>query len=154
MGADIYMFIEHKNPVTNKWNLVKNSKWSHNMVPINRNSGLFHILCGYNKNDFNEISVICECKGLPLDIDKEAAFWLEDLAFTSYLSLEEIQNFDWDKEVYYFEEDCKHSEIAWVKSFFVCKFTFSLLGYCILCGVLAELCKDAALFFIVFCHIE
>ena len=41
-----------------------------------------------------------------------------------------------------------------VKSFFVCKFTFSLLGYCILCGVLAELCKDAALFFIVFCHIE
>ena len=34
MGADIYMFIEHKNPVTNKWNLVKNSKWSHNMVPI------------------------------------------------------------------------------------------------------------------------
>ena len=22
------------------------------------------------------------------------------------------QNFDWDKEVYYFEEDCKHSEIA------------------------------------------
>lgn len=54
MGADIYMFIEHKNPVTNKWNLVKNSKWSHNMVPINRNSGLFHILCGYNKNDFNE----------------------------------------------------------------------------------------------------
>lgn len=44
--------------------------------------------------------------------DKETAFWLEDLTFTSYLSLEEIQNFDWDKEVYYFEEDCKHSEIA------------------------------------------
>lgn len=82
------------------------------MVPIDRNNGLFHILCGYNKNDFNEISVICECKGLPLDIDKETAFWLEDLAFTSYLSLEEIQNFDWDKEVYYFEEDCKYSEIA------------------------------------------
>lgn len=94
MGADIWMFIEHKNPATNKWNLVKNSKWSHNMVPIDRNNGLFHILCGYNKNDFNEISVICECKGLPLDIDKETAFWLEDLAFTSYLSLEEIQNFD------------------------------------------------------------
>ena len=44
--------------------------------------------------------------------------------------------------------------VSSVKSFFVCKFTFSLLGYCILCGVLAELCKDAALFFIVFCHIE
>lgn len=112
MGADIWMFIEHKNPATNMWNLVKNSKWSHNMVPIDRNNGLFHILCGYNKNDFNELSVICECKGLPLDIDKETAFWLEDLAFTSYLSLDEIQNFDWDKEVYYFEEDCKHSEIA------------------------------------------
>lgn len=23
MGADIWMFIEHKNPATNKWNLVK-----------------------------------------------------------------------------------------------------------------------------------
>lgn len=59
MGADIWMFIEHKNPAINKWNLVKNSKWSHNMVPIDRNNGLFHILCGYNKNDFNEFSVIC-----------------------------------------------------------------------------------------------
>lgn len=108
MGADIWMFIEHKNHVTNKWNMVKNSKWNHNMVPIDRNNGLFHILCGYNKNDFNELSVICECKGLPSDVDKETAFWLEDLAFTSYLSLEEIQNFDWDKEVYYFEEDCKY----------------------------------------------
>ncbi len=85
MGVDIYMFIEHKNPVTNKWNLVKNSKWSHNMVPINRNSGLFHILCGYNKNDFNEISVIFECKGLPLDIDKETAFWLEVLIRGTFL---------------------------------------------------------------------
>lgn len=56
MGADIWMFIEHKNPAINKWNLVKNSKWSHNMVPIDRNNGLFHILCGYNKNDFNEFS--------------------------------------------------------------------------------------------------
>ena len=82
------------------------------MVPIDRNNGLFHILCGYNKNDFNEFSVICKCKGFPSDVDKETAFWLEDLAFTSYLSLEEIQNFDCDKEVYYFEEDCKHSEIA------------------------------------------
>ena len=58
MGADIWMFIEHKNHVTNKWNLVKNSKWNHNMVPLDRNNGLFHILCGYNKNDFNELSVI------------------------------------------------------------------------------------------------
>lgn len=48
----------------------------------------------------------------------------------------------------------KPFSLSRVKSFFVCKFTFSLLGYCILCGVLAELCKDAALFFIVFCHIE
>ena len=31
---------------------------------------------------------------------------------TSHLSLEEIQNFDWNKEVYYFEENCKYSEIA------------------------------------------
>lgn len=38
------MFIEHKNSETNKWNLVKNSEWSHNMVPIDRNSGLF-IFC-------------------------------------------------------------------------------------------------------------
>lgn len=112
MGADIWMFIEHKNSETNKWNLVKNSEWSHNMVPIDRNSGLFHILCGYNKKDFGDLSVICECKDLPLDISKETSFWLEDLAYTSYLSLEELQNFDWDKEVYYFEEDCKHSEIA------------------------------------------
>lgn len=37
---------------------------------------------------------------------------LENLAFASYLSLEEIQNFDWDKEVYYFEQDCRHSEIT------------------------------------------
>ena len=114
MGADIWMFIEHKDSETNKWNLVKNPNWSHNMVPIDRNSGLFHILCGYNKKkkDFDELSVICECKGLPSDMDKEAAFWLEDLAYTSYLSLEEIQNFDWNNEVYYFEENCKYSEIA------------------------------------------
>lgn len=112
MGADIWMFIEHKNSETNKWNLVKNSEWSHNMVPIDRNSGLFHILCGYDKKNFNELSVICECKGLPSDIDKETAFWLENLAYTSYLSLDEIQNFNWNKEVYYFEEDCKHSAIA------------------------------------------
>lgn len=124
MGADILMFIEHKNPVTNKWNLVKNSKWSHNMVPIDRNNGLFHILCGYNKTDFNELSVICECRDLPSDIDKETAFWLEDLAFTSYLSLEEIRKFDWDKEVYYFEEVCKHSEIA-------CEFYTEIIPYMI-----------------------
>ena len=112
MGADMWMFIEHKDSKTNKWNLVKNSNWSHNMVPIDRNNGLFHILCGYNKRDFDKLSVISECKGLPSDIDKETVFWLEDLAFTSHLSLEEIQSFDWNKEVYYFEENCKYSEIA------------------------------------------
>ena len=113
MGADILMFIEHKNPETNKWNLVENSNWNHNIVPINRNSGLFHILCGYNKTDFDKLPMICECKGLPLDIDEEAAFWLEDLSYTSYLSLEEIRSFDWNKEAYYFEENCKCSEIAY-----------------------------------------
>lgn len=112
MGADIWMFIEHKDSKKNKWNLVKNSNWSHNMVPMDRNSGLFHILCGYNKRDFDKLSVISECKGLPSDIDKETVFWLEDFAYTSHLSLEEIQNFDWNKEVYYFEENCKYSEIA------------------------------------------
>lgn len=92
------------------------------MVPIDRNNGLFHILCGYNKNDFNELSAICECKGLPSDVDEETAFWLEDLSFTSYLSLEEIQNFDWDKEVYYFKEACKYSEIA-------CKFYTEIIPF-------------------------
>lgn len=110
----MWMFIEHKNSETNKWNLVKNSNWSHNMVPIDRNSGLYHILCGYNYNNsgFDKLSVICECKGLPADIDEETAFSLEDLSYTSYLSLEEIQNFDWNKEAYYFEEIWKYSEIA------------------------------------------
>lgn len=112
MGADIWMFVEHKDSGINKWNLVKNSSWSHNMVPIDRNNALFHILCGYNKKDFDELPVICEYKGLPSDIDKETAFLLEDLAYTSYLSLEEIRNFDWNKEVYYFGEKCKLFEIA------------------------------------------
>ena len=112
MGADIWMFIEKKDSKTNQWNLVKNTNWSHNMVPIDRNSELFHILCGYNKNDFDELSVISKCKGLPSDIDKDTVFWLEDLVYTSYLSLEEIQNFDWNKEVYYSHQKCKYSEIA------------------------------------------
>ena len=113
MGADMWMFVEHKDLDTNKWNLVKNTDWRNNMVPIYRNTGLFHILCGYyNKDGFDELSVISMCKGLPSDIDEETAFWLEDLSYTSYLSLDEIQNFDWNKEVYYFEEECKYSEIA------------------------------------------
>ena len=107
MGADIWMFVEHKDLDTNKWNLIKNTDWRNNMVPIYRNTGLFHILCGYyNKDGFDELSVISMYKGLPSDIDKETAFWLEDLSYTSYLSLDEIQNFDWNKEVYYFEEEC------------------------------------------------
>lgn len=112
MGANIWMFIEHKDSETNKWNLVKNSNWEENMVPIDRNSELFYILCGYGKEYFNGFSIICEDKGLPSDIDKEAAFYLEDLAYTSYLSLEEIQNFDWNKEVYYSGENCKYSGLA------------------------------------------
>ena len=112
MGADICMLIEHKNFETNKWELVKNADWNHNMVPINRNNGLFCILCGYNKNHFDKFSEICECKGLPSDVDENTAFLLEDLSYTSYLSLKEIQNFNWDNEVYYFEENCKYSEIA------------------------------------------
>jgi hypothetical protein len=62
------------------------------MVPMDRNSGLFHILCGYNKRDFDKLSVISECKGLPSDIDKETVFWLDDFAYISHLSLEEIHN--------------------------------------------------------------
>lgn len=59
MGADIWMFVEHKDLDTNKWNLVKNTDWRNNMVPIYRNTGLFHILCGYyNKDGFDELSVI------------------------------------------------------------------------------------------------
>ena len=58
-GADIWMFVEHKDLDTNKWNLVKNTDWRNNMVPIYRNTGLFHILCGYyNKDGFDELSVI------------------------------------------------------------------------------------------------
>ena len=63
-----------------------------------------------------------------------------------------IQNLD--AHLNKLQAQCDYLRHKLVKSFFVCKFTFSLLGYCILCGVLAELCKDAALFFIVFCHIE
>lgn len=43
MGADIWMFVEHKDLDTNKWNLIKNTDWRNNMVPIYRNTGLFHI---------------------------------------------------------------------------------------------------------------
>ena len=40
MGADIWMFVEHKDLDTNKWNLIKNTDWRNNMVPIYRNTGL------------------------------------------------------------------------------------------------------------------
>ena len=114
MGADILMFIEQKNPKTNKWELVKNPNWEHDhyIVPIDRNTGLFCILCGYNKKDFIELPVISECKGLPSDINKESTFWLEDLPYTSYLLLQEILNYGWDKTIYYFDEISKCSEIA------------------------------------------
>lgn len=112
MGADIIMFVEHKDTKTNRWDLVRNSNWQDDIVPIDRNSALFHILCGYNKKDFTELHIICECKGLPSDVDKEAEAWLEDLSYVSYLSLEEILNFRWDENVCYFEEECKYSEIA------------------------------------------
>lgn len=112
MGADILMFIEHKNPKTNKWSLTKISEWSDDMVPVDRNTGLFHILCGYDEENYGELSVICEDKGLPVDIDSETKEWLENLVYTSYLTLDEILNFHWDKEVSLWGESQKYSDIA------------------------------------------
>lgn len=59
MGVDIYMFIEHKNPVTNKWNLVCDESFvknSNNMISNEEieKHGFWVEFCGMNIPDIRK----------------------------------------------------------------------------------------------------
>lgn len=110
MGADIFMMVEKKEEEA--WCLVKNTSWKYNVIPLDRNSVMFAILSGFRNQNFEEIKPISHAKGLPTDMSKEVACWMEDLSHCSFLSLEEINSFDWTKECELFDEKGAYREFA------------------------------------------
>lgn len=121
MGTDITCFVEQRSE-NGRWSvvdeLVRNEHYSLEdtecineplMVPrsidIPRCSGLFAVLAGIRSGARHHVpfSPICTPRGLPTDATEVAQAWhhawKENAFSTSWLSLEEIDRFDWGKVV-------------------------------------------------------
>ncbi len=91
MGCDIHLYVEAR----------ENGKWAHkNVIGYNgREYNLFSVLA--NVRNRHDLTPICEPKGLPTGMSSEVANKMESGVYAyhshSWLTLSEIQSFDWTK---------------------------------------------------------
>lgn len=119
MGVDIHIYAETK--INGKWLFCMPGKTLERMDDFEeycppfdvggRNLYLFQVLSGYYKDghfgdDFKSIS---PARGLPVDLCPATSELLEDLIAYSYLTLKEINDFDWTAEA---EDNRTYSELV------------------------------------------
>lgn len=105
MGCDIHIYVEKK--VKGKW--LAADKWKNEEAYYTmegreifegRNYSLFGVLAGVRRDD---VPLISKPRGFPKDASKEVegcyTQWEGDGHSTTWLSLEDIQNFDWTQRV-------------------------------------------------------
>lgn len=101
MGTDIYGVFEKKNKETGLWDEVANLDFE-----VGRNYLLFSVLAdvrngvGFAGCDTgNPITPIAYPKGLPTDSVVDQNGLLDDLYSTSWLTLNELLDYDWDQKI-------------------------------------------------------
>ncbi len=93
MGCDIHAYAEVK--IDGKWNFADH-------IPFCRSYGLFGFLGG--ARNYSEAEPIAAGRGTPIDISEEVEYnrarWDDDGHSFSWVSLEELLNFDYSKKFY------------------------------------------------------
>lgn len=112
MGTDIHMYAEKK--VNGKWEMIRKSfmnldydekkkDFVHTLtdeVYVDRNYSLFTVLAGVR--DKFECDPIAYCRGLPEDISEETKRFVNEDGYlhdVNYITLTELLEFDWEKEI-------------------------------------------------------
>lgn len=111
MGCDIHSFAERRNKDTNKWEVLKNHftldefdkdwyKKEKGDSPFDwRSYSMFSFLAGVR--NYDRCKPISEPKGLPDDLSQEVSDeyenWEDDAHSSSWLSLRELVEFDYDQ---------------------------------------------------------
>ena len=111
MGTDIHMGCEVRNKKTGKWETMKRNVfkgWNDEMTSVpydNRNYNLFAILADV-RNGYgfagcitgDKFEPIAYPKGLPDDMDPDTAGYLSDEHTPSWLTLQELLEYDWSRK--------------------------------------------------------
>lgn len=110
MGCDIHSFVEKRNAETGQWEKMRDlfplSEWERDYLkkelgdsPFNdRNYGTFGFLCGVR--NYSHVPALSAPRGLPEDASQavaaEYADWGTDAHSASWLSVDELANFNYD----------------------------------------------------------